>query len=321
MIGRGVLFVNLGSPASPSVEDVRRYLNEFLMDEHVIDLPWLIRRLLLSLFILPIRSPKSAKAYQSIWSDSGSPLISYSQSLTNSVKQQLDLPVELAMRYGKPDMETAIERLVTTFQVEELLLFPLYPHYAASTVKTVVLRAQEIIKANQFPIKLKVSPVFYDDEAYIAALVESAAPWLEKDYDHLVFSFHGLPVRHIVRGDPTGSHCLKKKNCCAVPSTAHQTCYRHQIYRTAASFVESAGIAPDKYSVAFQSRLGRAEWLTPNTEDVLKQLAANGNQKVLVICPSFVSDCLGNAGRNRSGGKRNVYSSRWGVADTHPLPE
>ncbi len=284
--------MNLGSPDSPSVADVRRYLNEFLMDKNVINLPWIIRRLLLSLFILPTRPAKSAEAYQAIWTEDGSPLISLSLKLAEQLQSRTDMPIELAMRYGKPDMEAALQRLASKPEVEEILIFPLYPHYAMSSVKTVIEKVESIAEQHRFNQSIKIHPVFYDYSPYIDALVSSSAPWLKKDYDHLVFSYHGVPEQHILSDDSTGSHCLKDKSCCQKSSSAHQTCYRHQVYRTTECFVEKAGIPIDKYTVAFQSRLGKAKWLEPNTVDVLRQLARQGARKVLVICPSFVSDCL-----------------------------
>lgn len=292
MENRGVLLVNLGSPESPSIKDVRQYLNEFLMDRHVIDLPWLIRRMIVSLFVLPRRPARSSEAYQSIWADQGSPLITNSQKCAQLVQSRTEMPVELAMRYGRPDMTQALARLGSHPDLKEILLFPLYPHYAMSSVKTVIEQAHSIVRELGLKIPLKVHPVFYDHDLYIDALVESASPWLEKEYDHLIFSYHGVPERHILKDDPTGQHCLKDKSCCQRTSIAHKTCYRHQVYRTTECFVEKADIPVDKYTVAFQSRLGRAKWLEPNTLDIVKQLASQGARKVLVICPSFVSDCL-----------------------------
>ena len=292
MENRGVLLVNLGSPDSTSVEDVRNYLNEFLMDKHVIDLPWVIRRLILSLFILPTRPARSAEAYSAIWTEQGSPLIVNSEKFTEKLREQTTIPIELAMRYGNPDMAEALKRLSQQPGIEEILLFPLYPHYAMSSVKTVIERAKSLMQEMGITIPLRIHPVFYDHDGYIEALVESAKPWLEKDFDHLVFSYHGVPERHITKDDPTGSHCLKDKSCCQKTSIAHKTCYRHQVYQTTEAFVEKAGIQIDKYSVGFQSRLGKAKWLEPNTLDVIKQLADQGAKKILVICPSFVSDCL-----------------------------
>lgn len=292
MDNRGVLLVNLGSPESTSVTDVRRYLDEFLMDEYVIDLPRLIRRLILNFFILPFRPARSAEAYHSIWTDQGSPLIVNSKQCMAQLRQRTHIPVELAMRYGQPDMATALNKLATHPGVEEILLFPLYPHYAMSSVKTVVARAQTLMQELGITIPLRVHPVFYDHDGYIQALVESASPWLKKTFDHLVFSYHGVPERHILKDDPTGNHCLKDRSCCQKTSVAHKTCYRHQVYQTTEAFVKKAGIPIDKYSVGFQSRLGQAKWLEPNTLDVIKNLAAQGARNILIICPSFVSDCL-----------------------------
>ena len=292
LANRGVLLVNLGSPDSPEVPDVRNYLNEFLMDRHVIDLPWLLRRMVVSLFVLPTRPACSSEAYKSIWTDQGSPLVSISQQFTRDLKQQSNLPIELAMRYGNPSMQEGIERLASNPDINEILLFPLYPHYAMSSVKTVVEQTKALIKRIKPSLELRVHPVFYDQPQYIEALVESARQWLEQDYDHLVFSYHGVPERHILKDDSTGQHCLKSDNCCQSASPAHNTCYRHQVFRTTECFVKAASIPEDKYSVGFQSRLGKAKWLEPNTLDVLKNLAAQGAKKVVVICPSFVSDCL-----------------------------
>lgn len=292
MENTGAMLVNLGSPDSPHEQDVRHYLNEFLMDANVIDMPWLVRRMIVSLFVLPKRPAQSARAYASVWTEKGSPLISNSKDLHEEVQKLTSMPVELAMRYGRPDMESALVRLASKPEIKEVLLFPLYPHYAMSTVKTVVEKAEEIIKDYKLPVTLKVHPVFYNHDAYIEALVESAKEYLEKDYDHIVFSYHGVPERHIRKDDCTGSHCLKSEDCCQKASPAHLTCYRHQVYRTTACFVEKADIPVDKYSVAFQSKLGRDKWLEPATSSTIKSLAEQGIKKVLVICPAFVADCL-----------------------------
>lgn len=289
---RGILLVNLGSPDSPTETDVRSYLNEFLMDRNVIDLPWALRRILVSLFILPTRPARSAAAYQSVWTDDGSPLISLSRDFASQIQQRTDMPVELAMRYGKPDLSSALTKLGEHSDLKEILLFPLYPHYAMSTVKTVVERTEALMASLNINAKLRVHPVFYDHNGFVQSLIDSAQPWLDQDYDHLVFSYHGVPERHILKDDSTGSHCLKSRNCCQKPSSAHKTCYRHQVYQTTECFVKMADIPVDKYTVAFQSRLGKAKWLEPNTVDVLEQLAEQGAKRVLVICPSFVSDCL-----------------------------
>lgn len=292
MENRGVLLVNLGSPNSTSIEDVRNYLNEFLMDKYVLDLPWITRKLLLNFFILPTRPEKSAKAYGTIWTEQGSPLMINSKQCMEQLRKQTSIPVELAMRYGKPNMAEALSNLTKQPDIKEILLFPLYPHYAMSSVKTVIERAKSLMQEMSLSIPLHVHPVFYDHNDYIEALVENAAPWLEKDFDHLIFSYHSVPEHHIIKDDPTGKHCLKDKHCCQKTSIAHKTCYRHQVYQTTKAFAKKTGIPIDKYSVGFQSRLGKARWLEPNTLDIVKQLANQGARKILVICPSFVFDCL-----------------------------
>src|SRR5687768_1273606 len=262
---RAVLLTNLGSPDRPDVPAVRRYLDQFLMDPYVIQLPWLLRRLIVSLFVLPTRPTRSAHAYQSIWTDEGSPLISLSRHMVDALRQQTDIPVHLAMRYGKPAIADELQKIAAIPGVSEVLLLPLYPHYAESTVLTSIKEAERVIAEKKLSLKLIVPAPFYAKPDYISALVHSAKPWLEQPFDHLLFSYHGLPELHITKADPTGSHCLKAANCCATPSAAHATCYRHQVLRTTEEFVARAGLDEKQYSVSFQSRLGRAKWLEPAT--------------------------------------------------------
>jgi ferrochelatase len=291
---RAVLLTNLGSPDSTDVSAVRRYLNQFLMDPYVIQLPWLLRRLIVSLFVLPTRPKASAHAYQSVWWEEGSPLVVLSQRLLEAVKSKTDVPVAIAMRYGKPDIESQLLGLAKQEGVEEILLIPLYPHFADSTIKTTEVEAKRVIAKHGLNVKLTVLQPFYQEPNYIDALVASTAPWLNEDngFDHLLFSYHGLPELHLTKADPTGSHCLKRDDCCQVASPAHATCYRFQVLRTTERFVEKAGLKPEQYSVAFQSRLGRAKWLEPSTVDALEKLAKSGVKKLLVMCPAFVTDCL-----------------------------
>jgi ferrochelatase len=292
MTTRAVLFANLGSPAQPEVPDVRRYLDQFLMDPYVIQLPWLLRRLLVSLFVLPLRPKRSAHAYRSIWTPQGAPLVVLSRQLLEAVRQQTDIPVGMAMRYGDPSIEDELVKLAALPGITEVLFLPLYPHYAESTILTSVKEAQRVIAQRGLALTLKVPAPFYNEPAYIAALVQSAQPWLEQDFDHVLFSYHGLPELHVTKADPTGSHCLKVADCCRVASPAHATCYRHQVLETTAAFVALAGLRAEQYSVSFQSRLGRAKWLEPSTEDTLRELAGQGVKKLLVLCPAFVTDCL-----------------------------
>lgn len=283
--------VNLGSPDSTEVSDVRKYLRQFLMDARVLDAPYPIRKMIVELFILPFRPKNSAHAYQQIWWEEGSPLIVISERLQEALQERLDMPVELGMRYGNPSVENGIHCLLNV-GVKEIFLVPLYPHYAMATYETVVVEAQRVLKKLKAGVKLTTQPPFYDDPGYIHTLGESARQYLEQDYDHLLFSYHGIPERHCKKTDPTGKHCLKVENCCQVPSPAHATCYRHQVFRSTEEFVKLAGIPEGKYSVAFQSRLGMDSWLKPFTAEELERLGKSGAKKLLVICPAFVSDCL-----------------------------
>lgn len=289
---RAVLLANLGSPDQPDVPSVRRYLNQFLMDPYVIQLPWLLRRLIVSLFVLPLRPARSAHAYKSVWTPDGSPLVVLSMQLLEKLKQETTLPVSMAMRYGNPSIESELLKLAATPGVDEILFLPLYPHYAESTVLTSVREAQRVIAQHKLTVRLVVPQPFFDRPDYIDNLVTSARPWLAQGFDHVLFSYHGLPELHITKADPTGSHCLKSADCCSKPSPAHATCYRHQVLRTTELFVAVAGLEKDQYSVSFQSRLGRAKWLEPATEHTLQQLAARGVKRLLVLCPAFVTDCL-----------------------------
>jgi protoporphyrin/coproporphyrin ferrochelatase len=288
MSNPGVLLVNLGSPDSPSVEDVRRYLRQFLMDERVIDMAFLPRFLLVHGCILPFRPRQSAEAYHKIWWPEGSPLVVISQRVCAQLQKRMAVPVELAMRYQNPSIAAALRRL-SQRRVDESLLVPLFPHYAMSSVETAV----EEVKALSAKIGIRllsVVPPFYDEPNYVSALVANARPYLAKGYDHLLFSFHGLPERHLRKSDPTGHHCLSTPDCCQVPSPAHATCYRAQCFRTVQAFVKESGVT--QYSTSFQSRLGKDPWLKPYTDFELVRLAEEGIKRLLVICPAFVSDCL-----------------------------
>jgi ferrochelatase len=291
---RGALLVNLGSPDSPSVADVRRYLGQFLMDGDVIDIPAPLRWLIVKLFILPTRPKRSAEAYRSIWGSEGSPLVVTSERVRALVADGIDIPVALAMRYGNPSIRRGLEDLTSSKEprVEEVLLVPLYPHYAMSTVGSTVAETRRELRRMKTDARLEVLPPFYEDELYISALVESMRESVSRGFGHLLFSYHGLPERHLRKTDPTGSHCLSSGACCETPSKAHATCYRHQVLRTTELAVKRLGIPREKYSIAFQSRLGRDKWLDPATSNELVRLARSGAGKLLVVCPAFVSDCL-----------------------------
>jgi ferrochelatase len=195
------------------------------------------------------------------------------------------------MRYQTPSIENAVRNLAAK-GADDVLLIPLFPHYAMSSFETAVARVREVAAKLAPQMELTVQPPFYDAPEYIAALAASAANYLEPDYDHLLFSFHGIPERHLRKSDPTGCHCLTAPDCCETASPARATCYRAQCFRTAAAFVEKAGVPAGKYSVSFQSRLGNEPWLKPYTDYELPRLAQEGKKRMLVICPAFVSDCL-----------------------------
>ena len=290
-MSKGVLLVNLGSPDSPSVPDVRRYLREFLMDGRVLDVNWFVRFCIVHFAILPTRPKQSAHAYQSIWTPEGSPLIAISAHVRERLQQRLSIPVQLAMRYQHPSIPQAVGTL-SRKGVDEVLLIPLFPHYAMSSYETAVLRVKEVAAKLAPRMAIQVQPPFYDQPDFIEAMVASAEEFLAKGYDHLLFSFHGLPERQLRKSDPTGRHCLAAEDCCQVPSPAQATCYRAQCFKTVAAFVQKAGVPRAKYSISFQSRLGRDPWLKPYTDYELARLPSIGIKSLLVICPAFVSDCL-----------------------------
>lgn len=284
--------MNLGSPDSTTVKDVRKYLNEFLMDGKVIDIPYLARLLLVKGIIVPFRAPKSAKAYRTIWWKEGSPLVQLTKQLQQAVQQQLEEPVAIAMRYGNPSPEMAYEELMQKAEgLEEVILFPLYPHYAMSSYETAVDNMKEVHAKGNYPFRLTTIKPYYDQPDYITAMAENMRPYLQHDYDHILFSYHGIPGRHIRKSDVTGTHCLQVENCCQVDSSAHPYCYRHQVFTTTRLITAQLGIPQDRFSISFQSRLGKG-WLEPFTDIRLAQMPAEGIKKLLVICPAFVSDCL-----------------------------
>ena len=284
--------MNLGSPDSTKVKDLKKYLDQFLMDERVIDKPWLSRALLVKGIITPFRAAKSAEAYKKIWTDEGSPLIVITRQLQRALQNEIEEPVEIGMRYGNPGVEAGFEALLKRNPfIEEVIAFPLYPQYAMSSYETAVENAKEIHQKKKYSFKLSFVNPFYNERNYLQALANSINPFLTQSYDQILFSYHGIPGRHIRKSDVTGRHCLQTENCCEVASPAHAHCYRHQVFTTTKLVTEILQIPGDKYSISFQSRLGKG-WLTPFTDIRLKELPGEGIKKLLIICPAFVSDCL-----------------------------
>ncbi len=318
--------MNLGSPDSTAVPDVKKYLLEFLMDKRVIDYPWPLRKFLVAGIIVPKRAEKSAEAYRSIWWEDGSPLIVLTKQLQKALQHDLEIPVEIMMRYGNPSPTATFDKIQKEHpQVKEVILLPLYPHYAMSSYETAVEYARVAHHKKRYPFELKVVAPYYHREEYIDALAESMRPYVEQDFDYLLFSYHGVPVRHIRKGDLTGTHCLKVNDCCHVASKAHSQCYRHQVITTSELVAEKLGIPKSKWGVSFQSRLGKEEWIRPYTAERFTQLPKEGRKKLLVACPAFVSDCLETLEEIGVEGKHSFISSGGDsftmipCLNTHPL--
>jgi ferrochelatase len=314
MTRRAVLLVNLGSPASPSAADVKPYLDQFLMDPYVIDVPTPLRALLVKGIILNTRPEKSAAAYAQIWTAAGSPLVVISRATQVALEAQMGVPVGLAMRYGEPSIERGIAELrARAGEIDELIVVPLYPHYAMASTKTVEIAVAEAMTAWNVPFRFV--PPFFDDAAYLDAVAALARATIPTGTQHVLFSYHGIPKRHLRKMDPTRSHCLASAACCSTPLIAHATCYRHQIIATTEGIAQRLGLEAGAYSFAFQSRLGGG-WLEPFTDRELIAFPAGGVTRLAVICPSFVADCLetleemsirGRASFLASGGESFTY--------------
>lgn len=289
---KGVLLINLGSPDSTKVKDVRKYLDEFLMDERVIDIAYWKRFLLIKGIILNTRPKKSAEAYKKIWWNEGSPLVVISERFHKKIREKLDIPVALGMRYGSMSIKKSMEELKSQ-DVDSVLVIPLYPHYAMSSYETVVEKAKEV-QQNGFPtMTLDFLPVFYNNPDYINVMSNNLKNHLvDFDYDHILFSYHGIPERHILKSDTTNSHCKIDGSCCNSPSKAHATCYRHQCFETTKEMAKTLHLKKGSYSNSFQSRLLKDPWLKPYTDFELERLPQNGIKKLAVITPAFVADCL-----------------------------
>ena len=290
---KGVLLVNLGSPDSPAPKDVKKYLKEFLMDERVIDVNVVLRNILVKGIILNTRPKKSAEAYQKIWWEEGSPLIVISERFHQKLEQKTELPIALGMRYGSMSIEKGY-RALEKQGVTEVLLIPLYPHYAMSSYETVVEKSLEVQK-NLFPtMTTEILPPFYNNQEYIKTMSNAIREHLKNfEYDHILFSYHGIPERHIKKSDTTKTHCKLDGSCCNTPSKAHETCYRHQCFETTKAIAKELNLPKDKFSDSFQSRLGRDPWLKPYTDFEFERLPKEENKKNLaVITPAFVADCL-----------------------------
>jgi ferrochelatase len=289
---KGVLLVNLGSPESPSPKDVKTYLGEFLMDERVVDLPKLFRTILVKGIILNTRPKQSAKAYKKIWWDEGSPLIVLSERLQAKVSDKVSTPVSLAMRYGSMSIKKGLQELVDQ-GVDDIFIIPLYPQFAMATTETILVLAEKL-RDEFFPnVSFTSLPPFYNHPDYIRVLSNSISEGLKgKEWEHLLFSYHGVPERHIRKSDITKSHCKINGECCAIASKEHEFCYRHQCYETTRLVAEYLELKEGTFSTSFQSRLGVDPWLQPYTDRTVANFAKSGTKQLAIATPAFVSDCL-----------------------------
>ncbi|NQX40578.1 ferrochelatase [Pedobacter steynii] len=290
---KGVLLVNLGTPDSPEVSDVRTYLDEFLMDERVIDINAFKRTLLVKGIIVPFRSPKTSKLYKEIWDENGSPLLYFSKIQVAMVQEKLggEYHVELAMRYQNPSIASALDKLKAAM-VESIQVIPLFPQYASASTGSVIQKVMELVGKWQTIPPISFINSFHDNELMIDTFAQNAEKYQPESYDQILFSFHGLPERQLKKCDHSGQHCLKKNDCCATLTDVNKFCYSAQCHDTARLIAKRLNIPAEKYSVCFQSRLGKEPWVQPYTSEVLKELAEKGKKRLLVFCPAFVADCL-----------------------------
>ncbi len=290
----GVLLINVGTPDSPAVKDVRKYLTQFLNDPRVIDINPIGRFLLVNGIIVPFRAPKSAKLYQHIWTDKGSPLLIHSNNFKNKLQQSLgnDHVVEIAMRYQNPSIESALKKLRDK-KIEKLVVIPMYPQYASSSTQTCIDEVNRLMKKMKFNIPVSFIKKMFDQQGFIDAFAENIKKHDPASYDFIMFSYHGLPERQILKSDKevgTGTHC-KIGSCCDMITEKNQYCYRATCYETTRQLVKKLNIPEGKYITSFQSRLDD-KWLKPYSDRVVAEKAQQGAKKMLVVSPAFVADCL-----------------------------
>ena len=319
MSNLAVMLLNLGSPDSPAVPDVKRYLHEFLGDERVIDRPAsaFLRGILVHGIIIPFRARNSAHAYSTVWTGQGSPLIVTSRNTQTKLQARLDLSVGLAMNYGNPSIPDVLRQLATK-GVDRVLLFPQYPHYAMSSWETVVAKVHREAAKLAPDLRIECVQPYYQDEDYISALVASARPYLDHPHDHLLFSYHGIPVRHLVKADSSQAHCQVVSDCCNTCSPAHATCYKAQVTRTTQLFAKRAGLDPAKWSISFQSRIAGEPWIAPYTDHLFAELPKQGKKHLLVMTPAFVTDCLETLEEIRVRGAKDFQAAGGGTFEHIP---
>jgi len=302
----GVVLLNTGSADSPKVPDVRAYLRQFLSDPRVIDLPGWKRWLIVNLFVLPFRPKKTGHAYEAIWTERGSPLISISEDFAAQLQARMpDALVVIGMAYGKPSIHTAIDRLLEA-QVDRIVVVPMFPQYASATTGSVLECVYKHCAEKYNVPSVSVVPPYYNDPGYIEAWVANARPHLDAfQADHVILSYHGLPERQVRKGDPSGAHCLCRADCCETENANNRNCYRRHCLTTARELIARLGLEEGKYTIAFQSRLGRDPWLGPATDETIESLAQHGVKRLAILSPAFVADCLETLEELGMGGKES----------------
>tara|TARA_B110000014_G_scaffold264187_1_gene263923 strand:+ start:23648 stop:24637 length:990 start_codon:yes stop_codon:yes gene_type:complete len=312
---KGILLINLGSPKDLNLESVKIYLKEFLEDELVIDIPAFLRKILVNNFIVPFRAKKTLEAYKAIWKEDGSPLIINTRSLKEKLQKEVTYPIEFAMRYQEPSIELSMKKLIDK-GCTSLIILPLYPHYAMATSLTTIRKVEEINNKLQSKLKLKFIKSFHNNSQYIHALSSKIKPFIN-NIDYLLFSYHGIPKSHLTKMDPTGSHCLKSKNCCQVESEAKQYCYKSQVLETSRLCASSLELKNKQWGVAFQSRIGPG-WLKPFSDIEFKELPKKGFKNIAVVCPSFLLDNLETLEEVQIRGRETFISA--GGENFHYIP-
>lgn len=288
----GVLILNLGTPDDPSPKSVGRYLKQFLMDKWVVDIPFLVRAFLVYVLIVPKRKFASAEAYEKVWTHQGSPLLFHSKNFVTKLKAILgsQFEVKVAMRYGNPSISDVLGEFQKS-QINNLIVIPMYPQYAESSVRSSLEELKAAFKKLNFAPSLKIVPPFHSSQGYLDSYAELIRPHLSPS-THLLMSYHGLPERHVQKTDLTGKHCLKSQTCCDSLNDANRFCYRAHCFATSRGLAERLGLSREQYSVSFQSRLGRSPWIKPYTDFLYKDLINQGKTNLVVVSPSFVTDCL-----------------------------
>ncbi|MBE8722115.1 ferrochelatase [Sphingobacterium pedocola] len=291
---KGVLLVQLGTPDSPKTADVRRYLTEFLMDGRVIDIPRLGRNLLVKGAIVPKRAAQSAATYATIWDETnGSPLMYYSLLQQQMLQEELgeEYHVELAMRYQNPSIDSALQRM-QSMRLESIRVIPLFPQYASATSGSVIEKVMEIMRTWPYFPHVSFVNSYCEDADMIDTFVDHALRHDIAAHDHILFSYHGLPVRQLGKVDPTGNLVCPETGCDSCKMETNVFCYLSQCYGTTRAIAKKLNLKEDQYTVCFQSRLGKTPWIQPYTSDTLHDLASKGVKKLLVFSPAFVSDCI-----------------------------